>query len=71
MNGPTKDEPSLTRKVTDAGLLLIAVAALASWLWRRVRQPASVDTTTAPDGLPAIEEKVGTTAGFPSNSTNP
>ncbi len=63
------EEPSLSRKVTDIALIVIAAAAVAGWLWRRIRRPAMIDRI-APEATP-IDDKVGAAVGFPGDSNLP
>jgi len=52
MNDQTAKKPSGTRQIVDAALVLVAFAALASWVWRRLRQPPNgLDNSEA---LPAV-----------------
>ena len=62
MSEQSLEEQSLTRKITDAALLVAAVIAIGAWLWRRLRRPASVDHLTTE--ATAIDDKVGAAVGF-------
>ena len=54
MNEQTTEVPSTTRRVTDTTLLLIAIVAVSTWLWRRLRRPATVDAA-APEISPTAQ----------------
>jgi multidrug resistance efflux pump len=64
MSEPITDNPSSTRRLTDAVLLVVAVAAVATWVWRRLRRPATVDAGTAVN-VAALDDKVRGTVGSP------
>lgn len=66
MNHEMTEAPRATRKFTDIALLVIAFAAVASWLWRRLRQPAAVDA--ASNGTQALDDKVGGAVGSPPDN---
>ncbi len=66
MNEQVTDDSTTTRRLTDAALLMIAIAAVGSWLWRRLRRPAGVDA--APEAGQELEDKVGGAVGFPPNN---
>ncbi len=63
MNDQITDEPSLTRRLTDGALVLIAIGAVVAWLWRRVSSSANV----APPITPVSPDPVGAGAGQPAN----
>ncbi len=65
MNDQVTEDSTTTRRLTDSALLVVAFVAVASWLWRRLRRPASVDA--APDSQ-LVDDKVGGTVGLPPNN---
>jgi hypothetical protein len=65
MNEQSTEVPSTTRRVTDTTLLIVAIIAVATWLWRRLRRPATVD---AADAAAQLDDKVGGAVGFPPNN---
>jgi hypothetical protein len=66
MNDQTTETPSTTRRVTDTTLLIVAIVAVAAWLWRRLRRPATVDAADAV--AQELDDKVGGAVGFPPNN---
>jgi hypothetical protein len=48
MNEQITDEPSLTRRLTDGALVLIAIGAVVAWLWRRIGTSSKGDTPVTP-----------------------
>ncbi len=66
MNEEMTEDPRTARKFTDIALLVIAFAAVASWLWRRLRRPAAVDS--APADAQAVDDNVGGAVGFPPDN---
>lgn len=75
MNDQVTEQPSLTRKLTDAALIIIAVAAVASWLWRRVRRDTGQQRSTDQQIVnltpaPALDQKVEADVGFPANPSS-
>ncbi len=66
MNEEMTEDPRTARTFTDIALLLIAFAAVASWLWRRLRRPAAVGS--APTDAQALDDKVGGAIGFPPDN---
>ncbi len=58
MSDQSTEDPSITRRLTDTALLIVAIAAIGSWVWRRLRRPAGVDA--APQGeSQAVDDKAG------------
>jgi hypothetical protein len=68
MNEQTTEVPSTTRRVTDTALLIVAIVAVATWLWRRLRRPATVDA--ADTAAQELDDKVGGAVGFPPNNAS-
>jgi hypothetical protein len=68
MNEQTTEVPSTTRRVTDTTLLIIAIVAVTTWLWRRLRRPATVDA--APDIAPTAQAFDDNAVSTPPNSAN-
>lgn len=68
MNEQATEVPSTTRRVTDTTLLIIAIVAVATWLWRRLRRPATVDAVPSDATAQDIEDKVGGAVGSPPNN---
>jgi hypothetical protein len=67
MNEQTTEDPSTTRRLTDTALLIVAMAAVATWLWRRLRRPAAVDAAADATVTQVPDDQVGA-AGFPPNN---
>ncbi len=68
MNEQTTEEPSTTRRLTDIALLIIAIAAIGSWVWRRLRNPAPVDSGSAPVESQVPDDKMSGGVEFPPNN---
>ncbi|MGD0475042.1 MAG: hypothetical protein ABSB70_17770 [Candidatus Velthaea sp.] len=68
MNEQTTEVPSTTRRVTDTTLLIVAIVAVATWLWRRLRRPATVDAASDTPAAEALDDKVDGAVGFPPNN---
>jgi hypothetical protein len=68
MNEELTEEPSTARKLTDIALLIVAFAAVASWVWRRLRKPAATDELSPSTESQALDDKVGSSVGFPPNN---
>ena len=68
MNEELTEEPSTARKLTDIALLVVAFAALASWVWRRLRKPSTVEGLSSTTDSQALDDKVGSSVGFPPNN---
>jgi len=66
MNEQTTEVPSTTRRVTDTTLLIVAIVAVATWLWRRLRRPATVDA--ADSVAQELDDKVSGAVGSPPNN---
>ena len=66
-NDQTVDQSTLKRRVTDATLLIIAVGAVASWPWRRLKAPATIDAMSE-RAETQLDDKVGSAVGFPPDS---
>ena len=64
------EQPSATRRLTDTALVIIAIAAIASWAWRRLRRPALGDGASAAADAQALDDKVGGAVGFPPDSAS-
>jgi hypothetical protein len=67
MNEQLTEQPSTTRRITDAALVIIAFAAIAAWLWRRLRRPAAIDGASDATDAHAFDDKVGETV--PNNAS--
>jgi hypothetical protein len=67
MNDQLTDQPSLTRRLTDAALIVVAISALATWIWRRFRTATPV-SGTPPDQAPRLPESHDSTAPFTVDS---
>ena len=67
MDDQITEKSNLTRTLTDATLIIVAVAAVAAWLWRRVRRSASVTEISPLAEAQSLDDKVGAALGFPSN----
>jgi hypothetical protein len=68
MSEDTTGSPTVTRRATDVALLIVAFVAVASWVWRRYRRPAAVDTGTADTTPPAHDDKADGTIDAASNA---
>jgi hypothetical protein len=68
MNEQTTETPSTTRRVTDTTLLIVAIVAVATWLWRRLRRPATVDAASETTAEQTLDDKIGGAVGFPPNN---
>jgi hypothetical protein len=68
MNEQTTEVPSTTRRVTDATLLIVAVIAVATWLWRRLRRPATVDAASETGTIPAVDGSADAVEVPPNNA---
>ena len=66
MNDDMTESPTLARRATDVALLLVAFVAVAAWVFRRLRRPATVDATGAAQTQPADDK--GGTVDTPSNA---
>jgi hypothetical protein len=68
MNEQLTEQPSPTRRLTDTALIIIAVAAIASWVWRRLRRPTISEVAPEQTDAQALDDKVGGAVGFPPNN---
>jgi hypothetical protein len=69
MNDELTDSPSAIRRATDIALLVVAFAAVASWVWRRLRRPVTVDAALTPGDARNPDDNVsGTVGSSPGNA---
>jgi hypothetical protein len=68
MNEQTTEGPGTTRRLTDTMLLIVAVVAVATWLWRRLRRPATVDAASDIAASQTLDDKVEGAVEFPPNN---
>lgn len=71
MSNQTTGQSQTVRRITDSALIIIAVAALAAWLWRRLGIRSSLPTERA-NGIPPSSDEniVGAAAGSESGNTS-
>ncbi len=69
MNSDETTPTSSRSGLADAALLFVAVAAIAAWLWRRVRNRAPVDAfpvePVSGELADRVDDAVGAATGFP------
>jgi hypothetical protein len=68
MNEQGTEDTTTARRLTDVALIVVAIVAIAAWLWRRIRGPASVDVTSGDSGTPNLSGNAGDSAEFPPNN---
>jgi hypothetical protein len=70
MNDQLTEKPSKTRRLTDVALILVAISAIATWLWRRRGADSAAPTALPPHEAAPISDQISSGVGS-STTSNP